>query len=76
MLLLGMDGKDRTMTKVELKDTSPIELRAALQLAFDAGCAYAIASHKDFVQIHEPCRRVVETLAFRVRPNTEMRGGE
>ena len=40
-----------------------LELRAALRKAFDAGSAYAIASHKDFVQIHEPREIVVDSLA-------------
>ena len=54
------------MTKEQLKHKQPIELRVALRLAFDAGCSYGIASHKDFVQIHEPCERVVDALARRV----------
>lgn len=51
------------MTKEQLKHTRPIDLHVALRLAFDAGCNYGISSHKDFVQIHEPCDRVVEALA-------------
>jgi hypothetical protein len=54
------------MTKEQLKHKRPIELRVALRLAFDAGCSYGIASHKDFVQIHEPCNRVVDALVRRV----------
>ena len=58
------------MTKEQLKHTRPIDLRVALRLAFDAGCSYGIASHKDFVQIHEPCNSVVDALAPRVKlPN-------
>ncbi len=54
------------MTNEQLKHTRPLDMRDALRLAFDAGCAYGIASHKDFVQIHEPCDRVVDALAHRV----------
>ena len=54
------------MTKEQLKHTRPIDLHVALRLAFDAGCNYGISSHKDFVQIHEPCERVVEALARRM----------
>ena len=60
------------MTKEQLNHTRPIDIRAALRLAFDAGCSYGIASHKDFVQIHEPCDRVVDALAPRVTlPNDQ-----
>lgn len=51
------------MTKEQLKH---VDLHGALQLAFDAGCSYGIASHKNFVQIHEPCYRVVDAIAPRV----------
>ena len=64
------------MTKEQLKHTRPIDLHVALRLAFDAGCNYGISSHKDFVQIHEPCERVVEALARGCAGhNDEFRGG-
>jgi len=58
------------MTKDQLKHTRTIDLQVALRMAFDAGCSYGIASHKEFVQIHEPCDSVVAALARRVNlPN-------
>jgi len=54
------------MTKEQLKHTQTLDLRVALRMAFNAGCSYGIASHKDFVQIHEPCDRVVDALARQV----------
>jgi hypothetical protein len=54
------------MTKEQLKDTYPLTLREALGAAFDAGHAYAVGSHPDFRQIHEPHDVVVEALESRV----------
>jgi hypothetical protein len=59
------------MTSEQLKHNQPIDLEKALQMAFDAGCSYAIASHKDFVQIHEPRDGVVSSLAKRVKAHNK-----
>jgi hypothetical protein len=54
------------MTKAELHNLPRVALWQALRLAFDAGCSYGIASHKDFVQTHEDCETVCSTLHKRV----------
>ena len=53
------------MTGKETHDT-PLDVRAALTRAFNAGVSYGTASHKDFVQIHEPVHVVVQSLVGRV----------
>ena len=53
------------MTGKETHDT-PLDVRAALTRAFNAGVSFGIASHKDFVQIHEPVHVVVQSLVGRV----------
>jgi len=61
-----MAHESNRITKKQRKHTGSIDLRSALKLAFEAGCNFGIASHKDFVQIHEPCDIVVDALAQRV----------
>lgn len=56
------------MTKEQIQNnTKKLSLRNALHLAFVAGESRAIASHVDFVQIHEPSWIVCDALAKRVK---------
>ena len=55
------------MTKEQLEVDRPLDTISALHLAFDAGCSFGIASHKDFVQIHEPRKPVCDSLLARIR---------
>jgi len=57
------------MTKNQLAKLGMVDLREALRVAFDAGSAYGIASHKDFRQIHAPKEDVVEILFNNIKPN-------
>jgi len=54
------------MTKDELRRTTPLDIKAALTIAFHAGESYGMASHKDFVQLHEPVSTVVDSLMRRL----------
>ena len=54
------------MTVNDTKHDTPLDVRAALTRAFNAGVSFGIASHKDFVQIHEPVHVVVQSLVGRV----------
>ena len=44
----------------------PLDVRAALTVAFNRGAAYGTASHKDFVQTNAPVHVVVDELVERV----------
>lgn len=50
------------MTNEQLKHVKPVDLVTALRMAFDAGNSYGIASHRDFVQRHEPKGPVCDAL--------------
>ncbi len=53
---------------IHLTELGMIDLRNALRKAFQAGCAYAVGSHKDFKQTHLPEDDVVSYLAEKVSP--------
>ncbi len=66
------------MTKNQLAKLGMVDLREALRVAFDAGSAHGIASHKDFRQIHAPKEDVVKILSNNIKPDASVSipGGE
>ena len=59
------------MTKTDIENLKPVPIQEALQLAFDAGCAYTISSHRDFMQIHESRETVVNALSNALYTNKD-----
>lgn len=57
------------MTEKQIKEllTRELTVKQALEMAFQAGEAYAIADYKDFVQIHCGVETVVNVLLSRIR---------
>jgi len=55
------------MTKTQLRNKKQLTILNALKMSFNAGCSYGIASHKDFVQIHEPIEPVCNAIIKRIK---------
>ena len=57
------------MTKTQIKEllTRELTVKQALEIAFQAGESFVIASHDDFMQIHCDIETVVNVLLSRIR---------